>query len=247
VSTPAPSDNRISTLTFLRREHIAPYTISFWFRDEPKIDFQPGQYIQVVLPHPSPDQRGIRRLFTISSSPTEGEIMITTKVPEPHSTFKTALTSLSPGEQVAVTMVRGSYVLPEDPRIPCAFLAAGIGITPFRSMVKYLVDTGQSRSVVLLYGEWGAEDFIFEEVFAEGERAFGLKTVYTITGPEVPPDWRGRTGLFSPTMIREEVPDYEDRLFYVCGSPSSVLAIEAMLLEMGLSRERILRDYFPGY
>ncbi|NPV09714.1 MAG: FAD-dependent oxidoreductase [Anaerolineae bacterium] len=247
MSTTVPTDKRVSTLTLLHREHIAPYTMSFWFRDEPEIDFVPGQYIQVVLPHADPDERGIRRLFTISSSPTEEGIMITTKIPEPHSTFKRALTALEPGDRMAVTMVRGTLVLPDDPAVPCALLAAGIGITPYRSMVKYMVDTGLSRPTSLIYGEWAVEDFIFREVFAEGERGFGLKTVYTITGPHVPDGWLGRTGLIDQRMIREEIPDYDDRLFFVCGSPPSVIAIETVLLDLGLTRDRIKRDYFPGY
>ncbi len=244
---PERSEERISTLTLLRRERIARNTMSFWFRDQPELDYVPGQYMQVVLPHEHPDPRGTKRLFTISSSPTEEEIMLTTKVPEPHSSFKEALTGLEVGRELAVTMLRGSFCLPQDPHRPCAFLAAGIGITPFRSMVKYLVDTDLSYPLTLVYGEWGVEDFIFEEVFEEGKNAFGLRPVYTITGPDVPLDWQGRTGLIDARLIREEVPDYFERLFLVCGSPAAVMAIERVLAELDVSRENIQHDYFPGY
>ncbi len=239
--------DRLSTLTVTRKEWLSPRSLRMWFADDPPIEFRSGQFIQVVLPHDNPDDRGIRRFFTIASSPTEEDIAIITKVPEVHSSFKRALAALEPGDQMAATSLRGNFVLPEGLTLPCAFLAAGIGITPFRSMVKYMLDTGTYCPATLLYGEWCLEEFLCLGVFRQAEEANWLKPVYTITGPDVPEDWTGRTGFISPAMIVDEIPDYRERMFFVCGPPLATKSIEAILQDLGVAKERILRDYFPGY
>lgn len=239
--------DRLSTLTVTRKEWLSPRSLRTWFADEPPIEFRSGQFIQVVLPHDNPDDRGIRRFFTIASSPTEEGIAIITKVPEVHSSFKQAYVALEPGDQMAVTSLRGNFVLPERLTLPCAFLAAGIGITPFRSMVKYMLDTDTHCRATLLYGEWCVEEFLCLGVFHQAEEALGLKTVYTITGPDVPEDWKGRTGFISPAMIVDEIPDYRERMFFVCGPPLATKSMETILEDLGVAKERILKDYFPGY
>ncbi len=239
--------DRLSTLTVTRKEWLSPHSLRTWFADDPAIEFRSGQFIQVVLPHDEPDDRGAKRFFTIASSPTEEGIAIITKVPEVHSTFKRAWVALEPGDQMAVTSLRGNFVLPEPMTLPCAFLAAGIGITPYRSMVKYMLDTGAHRAATLLYGEWCLEEFVCLDVFHQAEEALGLKAVYTITGPDVPADWKGRTGFISPEMIVEEIPDYRDRMFFVCGSPMATKSMQTILQDLGVTKDRILKDFFPGY
>jgi len=242
-----PDSAALSTLTLTLKEWLSPHSLRLWFRDEPRIEFRSGQFMQVVLPHDNPDDRGIRRFFTIASSPTEEGIAIITKVPEPCSSFKRALVALEPGGTLAVTSLRGSFVLPERLNAPCAFLAAGIGITPFRSMVKYMIDTGRHCPATLLYGEWCLEEFLCRGVFQKAQETIGLRPVYTITGPDVPPDWTGRAGFISPEMIIEEIPDYRERLFFVCGPPMATKSMETILHDLGVPRDRIHRDYFPGY
>lgn len=242
-----PGSEGLSVLTLNRKEWLSPSSLRLWFGDDPPLEFRSGQFIQVALPHDDPDDRGIRRFFTIASSPTEDGIAIITKVPEACSSFKRALAALEPGGRMAVISLRGSFVLPDEPGVPCAFLAAGIGITPFRSMVKYMLDTDLRCPTTLLYGEWCLEEFLCLDVFQQAEEVLGLKSIYTITGPEVPPDWNGRTGFISPAMITGEIPDYRERMFFVCGPPLATKSMEIILQDLGVPRERVLKDYFPGY
>lgn len=142
----------------------------------------------------------------------------------------------------------GDFVLPRDPRIRLAFIAGGIGITPFRSMIKFLLDTGEKRDIVLLYSNYAEQEIVFRDVLQEGMRRIGLKVVHTLTDPvKVRPGWCGRAGFIDAEMIRQEVPDCRSRHFMVSGSPGMVNAAKAALRAAGVPRRLVRTDYFPGY
>ena len=126
-------------------------------------------------------------------------------------------------------------------------IAGGIGITPFRSMVKYLLDTRQPRPLVLLYANSIAADIVYEDVFRQAERELGMRIVYTLSDRQkVSPVWTGRVGYIDAALIREEVPDYGRCLFYVSGPNAMVDATVAILRQMGIHSDRIRTDFFPG-
>jgi ferredoxin-NADP reductase len=114
-------------------------------------------------------------------------------------------------------------------------------------MVKYLLDKRLSRDITLFYSARGVDDLAFRDLFDEAGREFGLKSVYTLTRGPAPAGWPGRTGAITPAMIREEMPDYLERLFYVSGSEPMVMAFGKLLAGMGVKRANVKRDYFPGY
>src|SRR5665213_828787 len=124
---------------------------SFWFEPERPLDYIAGQFIMMSIKHDHPDDRGKEHWFTVSSSPSDAPLIsITTKFSTPSSSFKTALHKLKPGEHVAISDPMGDFVLPKDRNIPLIFVAGGIGITPFHSIIKWLHDTKQSRDITLL-------------------------------------------------------------------------------------------------
>lgn len=127
------------------------------------------------------------------------------------------------------------------------FIAGGIGITPFRSMVKYLLDTRQPRPLVLLYANSIEADIVYTDVFKQAERELGMRTVYTLTDRQkVSPVWLGRVGYIDAALIREEVPDYKACLFYVSGPNAMVDATLAALQNLGVRADHIRTDFFPG-
>lgn len=236
----------MTTLTLRKKEMVANNTMSFWFEPSHPVSFVPGQFMQWELPHRNPDNRGTRRFFTICSSPTEAKVMLTTKFAEPSSTFKSALRAMKEQDQMTALNVSGDFVLPEDPATPCVFIAGGIGVTPFRSMVKYMLDKNLSRPITLLYSNKTADDIAFKPLFDEAVQAGWLKVVYTIT-ESIPYGWRGRTGYITADVIREEIPDLADHIFYLSGPQPMVSAFVTMLSDIGIARDRIKTDYFPGY
>lgn len=232
----------------LSRKELGASFGSFWFTPARPFAFAPGQFLEYTIAHAGPDARGVRRFFTIASSPTEREILLTTRLAERGSTFKKALRSLSQQDAVVAADVAGDFVLPQDQQQKLAWLAGGIGVTPFRSMAKYLLDAQQARDVVLLYAAREEKDVAFRDLFEEARARFGLRTVYLLSeAGQLPPGSEWRLGRITEEMIRAEIPDYAERLFYLSGPEAMVRSIAKLLLGMGVPRRRIKRDYFPGY
>ena len=239
-------DPRIS-LILKSKELDSPGIMSFWFEPPRRLSFTAGQFLMLTVPHPYPDRRGNRRIFTIASSPTEDLLMFATKFEDKWSSFKTTLRNLKEGQEISALHLEGRFTLPQDAYQPLVFIAGGIGITPFRSMIRYMLDSKQSRRVTLFYANRQAEDFVFQDVFEQAELALALKTVYVLTGGEAPPDWTGKTGRVDANMIQQEVPDYLERMFYVSGPEPMVAAMEKTLSDMGIAKSNIKKDFFQGY
>ncbi|MBX4190510.1 RnfABCDGE type electron transport complex subunit D [Candidatus Saccharibacteria bacterium] len=226
--------NRRYEMRFLRRVKEAEGIYSYAFALPPKFKFTAGQYMEWTLAHHKTDSRGNRRYLTVSSSPTEPGVMFTIKQPPAKpSAFKQKLAELKPGETVLASDLSGSFKLPKDTSKKLAFLAGGVGITPFRSMVKYLVDSGQKRDIALLYSASTPGEFSFQNLFKTGAQA-GLKAVYV-------------TGQADSKRISTLIPDFAQRTFYVSGPYGYVRGMQADLLKLGVKATRIITDYFPGY
>jgi len=115
-------------------------------------------------------------------------------------------------------------------------------------MVKYMLDKGEGRPMVLLYSNKLASDIAYGGIFDEARKRLQAKVVYTLTDiASVPHGWTGQSGPINEKMIREEVPDYAERLFYVSGPNAMVMAMEKMLKGMGIPGSRIKTDFFPGF
>lgn len=234
-------------LRLVRTEKLSSGIMSFWFEPARKFVFNAGQFLEYTLPHPHTDNRGMRRYFTIASSPTEDLTLLTTRFFPQSSSFKTALRTLRPGREITIFSPEGDFVLPADEKQPLVFIAGGIGITPFRSMIKYLLDENQPRPVTLLYSARAPEDFAFRELFDEAKTKLGLKVVYTVTNQQIGSSWEGRIGLIDENLIRDSVSDLENSLFYVSGPQPMVEEFRKMLANMGIIQAKIKTDYFPGY
>jgi ferredoxin-NADP reductase len=234
-------------LSFVERQKEADGIYSFIFNSRDNLKFKPGQYMEWTLPMAKSDSRGNRRYLTISSSPTEKELMLSVRLPAPASSFKQHLDRLKTGDHLLASHLSGSFVLPKDERRKVALLAGGIGITPFRSMVKELLDSGQKRDIALLYSANSPNELAFRELF-DSAKAIGLKTTYTITNTADPPtNWQGHTGPIGEDLINDAVPDYKNRLFYISGPYGFVRAAREALLKLGVTGRQIITDYFPGY
>lgn len=221
--------------------------VDFVFAPKEKLSFAAGQYMEWTLPHTKTDSRGNRRYLTIASSPTEDTLHLGVKFYPQSSSFKKALLSLSDKTSLVGGSLAGDFTLPKDRSEKLAFFAGGIGITPFRSMIKYCIDTNQKRSIVLLYANKVASEIAYTDVFEEA-RKLGIKTVYTLTDTtSVPPHWQGRVGRITKEMIKEEIPDFIERTFYLSGPHAMVTAYEDTLKEIGVPALQIKKDFFPGY
>lgn len=234
-------------LTLKRKTRLAPDVVDFVFTPSQRLAFAPGQYMEWTLAHPHPDSRGNRRYFTLASSPTEATIHLGVRFYRESSSFKRAMYAMNGRAQIVGAQVAGDFTLPADPAQKLVFIAGGIGITPFRSMLKYLIDTGGRRDIVLLYANRTPADIVYRDVLHEAETTLGVNTVYTLTDPGVPPPgWVGLRGRIDARMVQHAVPDYQRRLFYVSGPPEMVRSVERELRALGVRPGQIRKDFFPG-
>lgn len=227
---------------------LAPDIFDFVFKPPRRFTYLPGQYMEFTLAHDRPDSRGNRRYFTLASSPTEDNLRLGVKFYPHGSTYKRALAAMTSASRLAAGQLGGDFTLPSNAGQPLVFIAGGIGITPYRSMIKYLLDTNQTRRISLFYAESSPTNLIYRDVFDQAARQLGLKVFYVVSDPTtIPPDWSGQTGRVSAPMISRLVPEYQDCLFYISGSHSMVASLQSQLLKLGIDHRRIKTDYFPGY
>jgi len=226
--------NRRYQLKFIKRVQEADGIYSYLFSMPKDFRFKAGQYMEWTIAHNKTDSRGNRRYLTIASSPSEPGLMFTIKHPQPASAFKQKLDELKPGDTMLASRLAGEFVLPPDSSKKIAFLAGGIGVTPFRSMIKYAIDKKQPRDMALLYSASSPDEISFQKLFDGAEEA-GLKPHYVTDGH------------IDKARIRSLLPDYKERIFYVSGPYGFVNAVHNALLELGVAGRQIVTDYFPGY
>ncbi|MCL4400169.1 oxidoreductase [Patescibacteria group bacterium] len=242
----AVSSKKKLVLTLDEKTKTGPDTYDFIFKPGEKIKFSPGQYLEWTLGHKKPDSRGNRRYFTIASSPTEKSMRIGVKFYPRSSTFKKSLLAMKEGDEIVASGLSGDFILPKSKRKKMVFLAGGIGITPMRSMTKYLLDINERRDIIIFYSNRTPEEIMYADVFEESRKKLGIKTFYTLTG-DIPEDWGGETGRIDEKMIKRLVPDYLERFFYVSGTNSMVKSMKEMLKDMGVKKKQVITDFFPGF
>jgi len=236
-----------SLLRFSGARKLAADTYEFVF-EGPVPHFTPGQYAEFTIGTDRADNRGNRRYFTLASSPTEHDIKLGIKFYADSSTFKSLLARFTRGDHLLAGSIAGDFVLPRDERKKLVFVAGGIGITPFRSIIKYLIDTHQRRDIILFYSNKTEAEIAYRDIFDEAQRlGIGLRVIYTLTGEQVPTSWNGERGYVDEAMIRRFVPDFADRYYYVSGPHAMVESFSRVLSAMGVSRVRMHKDFFPGF
>lgn len=232
-------------LPLVEKLHLAPGIYDFVFKRDKSIIFTPGQYMEWTLSHKNPDTRGNRRYFTLASSPTEDTIRLGVRFYEKPSSFKSSIVNMTQGNRIMAGNLAGDFILPKDKNEKLVFIAGGIGITPYRSILKYLLDTNEKRDIILLSINKIVEDIVYKDIFDQAVTMLGIKAVYTLT-EQVPIGWTGLIGHLTPEMVSGQVSDFKDRTFYISGSHIMVTSCESALEALGIKKDRIKTDYFPG-
>ena len=209
-------------------------------------EYRPGQYIFCELDALDfPDERGNRRHFTISSSPTEkGIVMFTTRIRG--SGFKETLRHAPPGYEINIGTPLGRFVMPEGETRRHVFIAGGIGVTPYRSILRCAADTKKPIDAVLLYFSHSSADVVFGLELEEIARQMPtLSLVHVLSDPE--PGWKGEKGRLNEALLRKWVPHLDQQLFWISGPPPMVTAYKELVKQTGVGDEAIRTDSFAGY
>jgi ferredoxin-NADP reductase len=208
-------------------------------------DYRPGAYFWVELPDRGhTDEKGLRRHISLATSPTEaGVVGLATRLRD--TAFKRTLSELEVGDEVEVEEPKGSFLLPEDTDADYVFVAGGIGITVFRSMLRYIADTGLPYRVTLVYSNRDRESTAFlDELEGLEQRIPGLRVVLTMTDE---PGWEGEARRLDAAVLAELVGGLDGKTFLVAGPPPMAEAIAESLLAAGVPEDRARADKFSGY
>ncbi len=252
-------------LTLLeKQEHKDTDVMSFRFGRQDNIsheifNYKAGQYAFFDIGGVNNDSKGPVRHFSLASSPTEEEIMISTRIRD--TPYKKRLSSLEIGSKAKVSKPLGKFVLHDDYSKPAVLLSGGIGVTPFRSMIKYATDKQLPMSIVLFDSNRNVPNTLYKEKFDEClNRNKNLKIVYTITEKEddnqtssaidVSKEWKGERGRIDKAMLTKYLNDNEitNSIFYICGPPNMVNAMKELLQEgLQIPKDRIRIEEFTGY
>jgi ferredoxin-NADP reductase/Na+-translocating ferredoxin:NAD+ oxidoreductase RnfD subunit len=231
-------------LTLERIEEAAADTYDFIFSSPRKLAFDAGQYLEWTLGLDQPDSRGNRRYFTLASAPSEDALRLGVKFYPMPSAFKRALGAMEPGDRIYASQLSGNFTLPGNPDAKLAFLAGGIGITPFRSMLQHLLDRKEKRPIVVLYATETAEDVAYRDVLDSARRELGVRTFHAVARGARRGEY---PGLIDAKLVRAAIPDFRERTFYISGPQAMVKSLRQMLLGLGVRRSRIKVDFFPGF
>jgi ferredoxin-NADP reductase len=211
-----------------------------------EVDFIPGQYFFVTLPDVGyRDEKGLRRHISVVTSPNErGVLGFATRMRE--TAFKRSLHELPIGTEVEVEPPKGSFALPDDTARPLVFVAGGIGITVFRSMLRYMREERLPYRVTLLFSNRDRESAAFLDELQElerDERGFGL--VLTMTQD---PGWDGERRKIDARFLRDHLgEELNGYTFLVAGPPAMVAAVQEALAEAGADEENVIAEGYSGY
>ncbi len=226
-------------------KEIVPRSIdvsSFRFNRPTDFTYNAGQYMMCTI---NSGGKELMHPFSLSSSPTEEDFIEFTKKFTEHE-YSTVLKSLRLGDKAKIDAPYGKFTFEgEYPKI--GLLTGGIGITPFRSIIKYCSDMNVKSSIILLYGCRTPDDIVFKNEFDQmQEKSKGsFKAVYTVNLPN--DIWKGSVGNINEDMVKKEMPDYKDRVFFACGPPGMVQAMVNIVKGLGLPETQLKLESFAGY
>jgi ferredoxin-NADP reductase len=233
----------------IEKSVVAERTMAFAFERPAGFNFSAGQFLTLTLPNPPHDDpKGNRRSFTIASPPQEsGRLEIVSRMTE--SPLKRSLSEATPDTPFEILGPFGTFTLHADPAVPAVFVSGGIGITPFRSMVRDAVARRLTHVMTLIYSNRNPEGAAFlEELSRLAEESGRLKFVPTMTQADTSQrPWNGERRRVDAAFLRDHVGDLTRPIFYVAGPPRLVAGIEQALLAAGVDPGRVLADAFDGY
>lgn len=231
-----------------QRETVAEGTLAFYFEKPAGFAFKAGQFLELTLANPpETDAEGNSRAFSIASAPSESHLMVATRMRD--TAFKRVLGKLPLGAEVQIEGPFGNLILHNNTTRAAVFLAGGIGITPFRSIVFRAAKEQLPHRLFLFYSNRRPEDaaFLGELQALRAENA-NYTLVDTMTGMERGSDsWKGETSRISKETLIQHLGDLNGPIYYLAGPPAMVGAMQQMLNSAGVNDDDIRPEEFAGY
>ncbi|HPN87834.1 MAG TPA: FAD-dependent oxidoreductase [Candidatus Omnitrophota bacterium] len=217
---------------------------SFRFALKEKLDFLPGQFVQVIFDEKDRKNGALNKYLSFSCASGKDYIEVTKKISE--SKFSDKLDSLKVGKEVLFKGPMGKCVFnPAHPKI--GFLVGGIGVTPAISIIEHIALQKLPTNVVMVYSNWTVADIAFKEELADWEHENqNIKIIHSVVS-EKPKDDKIYTGMITKDLILQTVEDYKDRVWFIFGPPAMVTAMQMVCKNLNLGDERLMIETFMGY
>jgi ferredoxin-NADP reductase len=236
------------TAVLKQREEIAEGTMAFHLEKPPGFEFKPGQSIDLTLINgPESDSEGNSRAFSIASAPCEEDLLVATRIRD--TAFKRIVRVLPIGTSLKVDGPFGYFTLHRNPTRAAVFLAGGIGITPFVSMIRQAAHDQLSQQLSLFYSNRRPEDAAFLDVLAQlaktNSRFHFIPSMSEMEKSHR--EWTGETGSIDQEMLNRYLPALHGPMYYVAGPPAMVAAMRQMLTTVDVDEDDIRTEEFSGY
>ena len=236
------------TVSLKHRREVAEGTTAFLFEKPDGLSFKAGQYLNfTLLDPPETDAEGNTRTFSIASAPDEEELMMATRIRD--TAFKRVLKTMPLGAQVEIEGPYGNFTLHKNAARPAVFLTGGIGITPYRSIIR---DAGRKKlphRLFLFYSNRRPEDGAFLEELQQAERDNPnyqfVGTMTDMANSKRP--WQGKTEYINRDMLAQSISDLTTPIYYIAGPPGMVTAMRKMLADADINDDSIRTEEFNGY
>ena len=237
-----------ATAPLIKHEEIAEGTIAFHFAKPPDFQFRAGQSVDMTLIDPAEnDAEGNTRAFSLASAPFDDDLMIATRMRD--TAFKRVLRTSVIGLRVKIEGPSGSFVLHRKADKPAVFLAGGIGITPFLSIIRQATHDKTAHQMYLFYSNRRPEDAPFLDVLSQiakqNPNFHLIATMAEMDRSKRP--WTGETGFINKEMLAKYLPTLQGPIYYLAGPPAMVAAMRRMLTEAGIDEDDIRTEEFSGY
>ena len=238
----------IHFVKLLGSQIVAESTVAFRFQRPPGFDYKPGQTVDITLSDLSAgDGNGLRRTFSLVSAPHEADLIVATRMRD--SDFKRILKAAAVGSEVQLEGPFGSFTLHGNCARPAVFIAGGIGITPFMSMLGQVTKERQQRHMTMIYANRRPEDASFLAQLEQLEREHStLRLIATVTSiGKSGTSWHGHIGHIDESLLKKAASELVAPIYYVAGPPSMVAAVRQLLNHIGVDDDDIRSEDFVGY
>jgi ferredoxin-NADP reductase len=237
----------MKSIKLKEKRKIAKESMEFTFEKPADFEFKPGQFVEINVVHPDePVKKRSSRELSIVSAPHEDELVFAMRLRG--SPFKRTLSDTKIGDVVVMDGPFGAFLLQSDFLRPAVFLAGGIGITPFMSMLRHVAHHKLPHEIYLFYSNHTVEDAVYLDELEGHERENpNLTFIPTLTDMTAGESWEGMTGRINGEMLLKWLPDLQKPVFYIAGSAAMVAAMKKLLNDVGVNSDSIRMEEFTGY